>query len=74
MSSDGNQIMRLRERAGLTQRQVAQALGKTDQTVSNWETGARAPKLTPTEMLKLCRVLNCTLEELATEVENLQQN
>lgn len=59
--------MKLRERAGLTQRQVAEALGKTDQTVSNWENGVRAPRLTPRETLALCRVLKCTLEELASE-------
>lgn len=66
--SEGEQIMRLRERVGLTQRQVAEALGKTDQTVSNWENGVRAPKLTPRETLVLCRVLKCTLEELAGEI------
>lgn len=63
----GEQIMKLRQRAGLTQRQVADALGKTDQTISNWENGARAARLTPRETLILCRVLQCTLEELADE-------
>lgn len=66
-SSSGELIMRLRERAGLTQRQVALALGKTDQTISNWENGVRSPKLTPQETLALCKVLNCTLEELSGE-------
>jgi len=60
-------IEQLRQRVGLTQRQVADALGKTDQTVSNWENGVRAPRLTPRETLTLCRVLKCTLEELASE-------
>lgn len=59
--------MKLRERAGLTQRQVADALGKTDQTISNWENGVRAARLTPRETLTLCRILKCTLEELAGE-------
>lgn len=66
--NEGEQIMRLRERVGLTQRQVAEALGKTDQTISNWENGVRTPKLTPRETLALCRVLKCTLEELAGEI------
>lgn len=60
-------IEQLRQRVGLTQRQVADALGKTDQTVSNWENGVRALRLTPRETLTLCRVLKCTLEELASE-------
>lgn len=60
--------MRLRERAGLTQREVASVLGKTDQTVSNWENGVRVPRLTPGETLALCKVLKCSLEELAGEI------
>ena len=63
----GKQMLRLRERAGLTQRQVALALNITDQTVSNWETGHRVPKLSPPQTLKLCKVLECSLEELASE-------
>ena len=60
-----NQLMKLRERAGKTQRQVAEAVGVTVQTVSNWETGRRIPTLTPGQTLKLCEALECTLEELA---------
>ncbi len=61
-------IERLRVKSGLTQRQVAEALGKTDQTVSNWENGVRTPKLTPKETLSLCRILQCSLEDLAGEL------
>ena len=67
-SEYGDVIMRLRSKAALTQRQIAEALGITVQTVSNWETGTRKPKLTPKETLSLCRILNCSLEELADEV------
>lgn len=61
----GSSIMRLREKTGKTQRQIADAVGVTVQTVSNWETGRRQPTLTPIQTLKLCNVLECTLEELA---------
>jgi transcriptional regulator with XRE-family HTH domain len=67
-SKYGDVIMRLRARAGLTQRQVAEAIGITVQTVSNWENGVRTPKLSPKETMSLCRVLNCSLEELADEL------
>lgn len=67
-SEYGTVIMKLRSKAALTQRQIAEALGITVQTVSNWETGIRTPKLTPKETLSLCRILNCSLEELADEV------
>lgn len=66
-------IESLRTKANLTQRQVADALGKTDQTVSNWENGVRLPKLTPSETLALCKVLKCTLEELAGETEGISK-
>ncbi|MDY6784735.1 MAG: helix-turn-helix transcriptional regulator [Cyanobacteriota bacterium] len=69
MSSEyGEAIARLRHRAGLTQRQVAESLGITVQTVSNWENGFRNPKLTPKEALSLCKILQCSLEELANEL------
>ena len=38
-----------REELGLTQRDIGQVLGKTDQTISNWETGIYEPKMTPRE-------------------------
>jgi DNA-binding XRE family transcriptional regulator len=62
--SSGHKIMNLRKRLNLTQRQVAQAIGVTDQTVSNWEQGVYSPRLTPAQTLALCRVLECSLEEL----------
>ncbi|MBD1896594.1 helix-turn-helix domain-containing protein [Trichocoleus sp. DQ-A3] len=61
-----------REELGLTQRDIALALGKTDQTISNWETGMYEPKLTPREMKALCRLLKWTLEELPDEFGSLR--
>jgi DNA-binding XRE family transcriptional regulator len=58
------ELMRLRKRLGLTQKQVADAVGVTDQTVSNWEAGRFEPKLTISQMQALCRVLQCSLDEL----------
>ena len=55
----------LRTKAGLTQREVALALGVTVTTVQNWEAGRRELKLNPKDMLTLCAVLGCSLEELA---------
>ncbi len=57
----------LRLRAGVTQREVALALGVTVTTVQNWEAGRRELKLNPKDMLTLCFVLNCSLEELAEQ-------
>lgn len=57
-------IVNLRKCLNLTQRQVAQATGVTEQTISNWEVGLYKIRLTPKQTLNLCRVLQCTLEEL----------
>jgi transcriptional regulator with XRE-family HTH domain len=52
----------LRERAGLTQAEVARALGVTKTAVVRWEAGARVPRLrVRTEYVAL-------LERLAEEV------
>lgn len=53
----------LRKRAGLTQRQIAEAMGVTVGTVSQWETGGQRPRLFPEQIQKLLHILNCTLEE-----------
>ncbi|HAZ45337.1 MAG TPA: XRE family transcriptional regulator [Cyanobacteria bacterium UBA11369] len=58
------ELIRLRKRLGLTQKQVADAVGVTDQTVSNWEVGRFEPRLTISQMQALCRVLQCSLDEL----------
>lgn len=57
-------IVNLRKRLNLTQRQVALAAGITEQTISNWEVGLYRIRLTPSQTLNLCRVLQCSLEEL----------
>ncbi len=66
MAKEGKRITfaYLRERAGLTQRQISIAMDITVTSVSQWETGARRPRLFPDQTQKLLQVLNCTLEEL----------
>ena len=57
-------LKRRREELGLTHRDIGLALGKTDQTISNWETGIYEPKLTPREFRKLCEILHWSLEDI----------
>lgn len=61
-------LKRRREELGLTQRDIALALGKTDQTISNWETGIYEAKLTLREVKILCRLLNWTLDDLPDDL------
>lgn len=57
--------MNLRKLRGLTQRQIAESIGVTDQTVSNWERGLNTPALSPAKMLRLCSLLKVNLAKLA---------
>jgi len=60
-------FVKRRKSLGLTQREVAEALGVTSRTIQSWELGENMPRLAPLQMLKLCRVLKCSLEELAAD-------
>lgn len=64
-----DQIVSLRKQRNLSQRDIAQALGITDQTVSNWEQGRSEPRLTIRQVILLCRILNCSLTDLDNREE-----
>ena len=66
MSEEKDQLTlaNLRKRAGLTQRQVADGLGITNKTVSEWERGITEPHLTISETQRLMDILQCTFQEL----------
>ncbi len=57
-------IVSFRKQRSLSQRDIAQALGITDQTVSNWEQGRNEPRLTIRQVVLLCRILDCSLGAL----------
>jgi len=67
---DDKLLVQLRKSRNLTQKQVADFVCVTDQTVSNWETGRSEPRLTPKQTLSLCRILQCSLEELVEAVQD----
>lgn len=57
-----------RRRAGLLQRQVAEALGVSMGTVAMWDTGRNKPRA---DMLpKIARLYGCTVDELLRESES----
>lgn len=57
-------LVRLRTLRGITQQVLADVLGVTVHTVSNWETGRSVPKLTPRQFKTLLRVLQINAEQL----------
>lgn len=55
-------IKEAREKAGLSQVQLAKTIGKSRQQICNWESGLRNPKL---ESLKLiAKACNISISEL----------
>lgn len=56
-----------RLRAGLTQEEFAEKIGKQQVTVSAWENGKAAP--VANFLPKICEVLGCTLDDLFAEEE-----
>ncbi|MBC6435901.1 helix-turn-helix transcriptional regulator [Nostoc sp. HG1] len=53
----------LREKENLTQRQLADLLEITENTVANWETGRSSVEWID-RVVKLCKIFACTPEEL----------
>lgn len=53
-----------RDIMGLTQTQIAKAVGVRPQTVSNWEKEVSIPSLNPEQTLILCSLLEISLKDL----------
>lgn len=58
-----SKIAALRDQKGLTQLELALAIGVTETTIANWEKGRSGLPLV-LQLIKLCRILDCTLEDL----------
>jgi transcriptional regulator with XRE-family HTH domain len=54
MGNIGDNIKRLREISGLTQKQVASQIGKTSNVISNWEKNINSPDID--SVLDLCEL------------------
>ena len=52
----------MRSQSGLTQEELATAIGVSQKTVSSWEKGRTDPSIE--ETIKICKALNCPMEAL----------
>lgn len=68
----GPTIKKLREAAGMTQKDLALKLGISDKTISKWETAKGLPDITLIE--PLARALNITVSELLSGDQVQNQN
>ncbi|WP_103670483.1 helix-turn-helix transcriptional regulator [Pseudanabaena sp. BC1403] len=57
---------------GITQKDIAEALEVSEQTVSNWMTGRTIAKLTFGDWRKLAKVLDCELENLPDSLSPIE--
>jgi transcriptional regulator with XRE-family HTH domain len=57
-----NPLIMHRERAGLTQKELAQRSGTYQERISDYEAGKR--KIPPKQAVKLAKVLNCKASDL----------
>ncbi len=60
-----DKLLALRKRKGMSQQEVADAIGVTRQTVSNWELGQGSPALD--KAAELARLYDVTLNDLASD-------
>ena len=58
----GRFIAEARRARGMTQRELAEALGLSNRTISKWECGDGLPELA--NLLPLCELLGVTADEL----------
>jgi DNA-binding XRE family transcriptional regulator len=56
--------MRLRTLRRVTQEQLAEVLGVSRQTISNWETGREEPRLKLWQVKALCKALDIGIDQL----------
>ena len=65
-----NKFFETLKKLNLTQRDIAETIGVTVQTISNWETGLYKPKLTIEQTQKLCRVMDTDIYGLKKMFED----
>lgn len=67
MERNNKPIARMREKAGLTQSELANLIGVSENTIANWEKGGASKWIK--NLNKLCKVLDCELENLDPELQ-----
>lgn len=65
-------LMKVRTKAGMTQKQWADLIGVTISTVSNWERGVQIPRLTFLQTSRIMQASGMTIDELVAAFDGTQ--
>lgn len=65
----GKNISKLRKRQNLSQEQLAEKIGVTRQTISNWELGESSPDIRQAK--KLSKTFDISLDQLVTDAQKV---
>ncbi len=55
-------LKEIRNKAGLTQKEVSMKLGVYQNIISQWETGERTPRAE--KLIQLAKLFNCNIDEM----------
>lgn len=61
-------IIRVRKRSGMSQKELAEMIGTQQQQISQWESGNRIPKIDT--ILRISKALSCSPKEICPVFEN----
>jgi DNA-binding XRE family transcriptional regulator len=67
MSTKKVDFVKRRRALKLTQVQVANAIGVSPRTIQRWELGETLPELSILQASKLCSLLKCSIQDLASD-------
>ncbi len=68
-----SKVAELRRELGLTQRQLADAVGVTESTISNWEKNRNGIEWFE-RIARLCKTLKCEPSQLIDYIDPLEEN
>lgn len=68
----GQRLRQIRENKGITQKELAEKLNVTFQTISKWENSVTEPDISTIK--EIARLLNCSIEQLFNDSEEIKED
>jgi transcriptional regulator with XRE-family HTH domain len=68
----GQRLRQIRENKGITQKELAEKLNVTFQTISKWENSVTEPDISTIK--EIAKLLNCSIEQLFNDSEEIKED